>query len=110
MQPTIKTPLRYAQWLIFALALSITLLAHTQIRSAQTCESSNGTITRSSFRSTPAETTFYYSVYTPPCYAESTVSYPVVYLMHGSNDDDGQWGRLGIGQALDTGIANGTLP
>jgi len=105
-----KITFRYAHWLILTLALSITFLAHTEIRSAQTCDAPHGTITRSSFRSAPAETTFYYSVYTPPCYAATSDKYPVVYLMHGSNDDDGQWGRLGIQQALDTGIANGTLP
>ncbi len=110
MQPTMKTALRYSQWIVVALALSLTFLTNTEIRSAQTCTSPNGTITRSSFRSTPAETTFYYSVYTPPCYDNSATTYPVVYLMHGSNDDDGQWGRLGIQQALDTGITNGTLP
>lgn len=110
MQPITKTALRYTHWLILALALSLTLFAYTEIHSAQTCTVPNGTITRGSFRSTPAQTTFYYSVYTPPCYDTSTVTYPVVYLMHGSNDDDGQWGRLGIAQALDAGIANGTLP
>ncbi len=110
MHHIMKIALRYGQWLIITLALSITLFAHTETRSAQTCESPNGTINRGSFRSAPAQTTFYYSVYTPPCYDDSTSNYPVIYLMHGSNDDDGQWGRLGIQQALDTGIANGTLP
>ncbi|MBI1278100.1 MAG: hypothetical protein GC179_08230 [Anaerolineaceae bacterium] len=110
MQQITKTTLRYTQWLIAILALSLTFLAHAEIRSAQTCGSLNGTITRSSFRSDPAQTTFYYSVYTPPCYDASTTGYPVIYLMHGSNDDDGQWGRLGIQSALDTGIANSTLP
>ena len=88
----------------------LTLCLPTQQGFAQSCTSTNSTITRDRFRSAPAETTFYYSVYTPPCYAESTTAYPVIYLMHGSNDDDGHWGRLGIQQALDTGIANGTLP
>ncbi len=88
----------------------LTLYLPSQPNIAQGCASTNSTITRDHFRSAPAETTFYYSVYTPPCYAESTTAYPVIYLMHGSNDDDGHWGRLGIQQALDTGIANGTLP
>ncbi len=100
------------KWSLLTVLVAITLVFSTRsiTQSAQTCVSPNGTITRSSFRSTPAQTTFYYSVYTPPCYDSSATIYPVVYLMHGSNDDDGQWGRLGIQQALDTGIANGTLP
>lgn len=110
MQPMMKTIWRYGQWLALILLLTITLLTTATARTAQTCEATSGTITRSSFRSPNAETTFYYSVYTPPCYEGSIVQYPVVYLMHGSNDDDGQWGRLGIQQALDTGISNGTLP
>ncbi len=51
----------------------------------------------------------YYTVYTPPCYAAGA-DYPALYLMHGSNEDDGQWVRLGLPEILDTGIAAGTLP
>ncbi len=49
-----------------------------------------------------------YSVYTPPCF-DAAATYPTLYLMHGSNDDDGQWLRLGLQQALDEGVMNGTL-
>ncbi len=90
--------------------LTLVVIVPAQTGLAQSCNASVGTITRSSFRSDPAQTTFYYSVYTPPCYDQTSTTYPVIYLMHGSNDDDGQWGRLGIQSALDTGIANGTLP
>jgi poly-gamma-glutamate synthesis protein (capsule biosynthesis protein) len=74
------------------------------------CEEENGRIGRGTYRSLIAETTMYYSVYLPPCYDSESHTYPVLYLMHGSNEDDGQWGRLGIQAMLDTGIANGTLP
>lgn len=98
--------------LIFALALvSVLLITTVTTASAATdCGESSGSITRDSLRSAAAETTFYYSVYTPPCYTQSTRNYPVLYLMHGSNEDDGQWGRLGIQEHLDRGIGDSTLP
>lgn len=75
-----------------------------------TCSETAGTTTRSSYRSTLAETTMYYTVYTPPCYSATNQVYPVIYLMHGSNDDDGGWVRLGLKDVLDQGIANGSIP
>jgi poly-gamma-glutamate synthesis protein (capsule biosynthesis protein) len=77
--------------------------------SGATCGESQGIITRETYRSRIAETTMYYSVYTPPCYAEGE-DYPALYLMHGSNEDDGQWVRLGLPDILDAGITAGTLP
>ncbi|MBA3873961.1 MAG: CapA family protein [Anaerolineae bacterium] len=104
-------PLRLLpRYILAILPLILMMLIPFRPGFAQSCDASTGTITRSHFRSETAETTFYHSVYTPPCYDNSTVTYPVVYLMHGSSDDDGQWARLGIQAALDTGIANGTLP
>jgi len=52
----------------------------------------------------------FYTVYTPPCYDESASPYPVIYLMHGSNEDDGHWLRLGIAAHLDSAIVSGELP
>ncbi|MBL8162576.1 MAG: CapA family protein [Anaerolineae bacterium] len=74
------------------------------------CSKTTGTITRGSYRSAIATTTMWYSVYTPPCYDENQALYPALYLLHGSNEDDGQWGRLGIQALLDAGITEGTLP
>jgi len=101
--------IRITQILTAAVILAALAVIQPSANAAQTC-AATGAVTRGSFRSVPAETTFYYSVYTPPCYEGSTGVYPVVYLMHGSNDDDGHWVRLGIQQALDEGIAAGTLP
>jgi enterochelin esterase-like enzyme len=57
------------------------------------------------------QTRMYYTVYTPPCYdADRAERYPVIYLMHGSNDDDNHWLRLGLQDVLDARIAEGTLP
>src|SRR5688572_10082027 len=68
-----------------------------------------GTVTRESYSSGILGQSMYYSVYTPPCY-DSAESYPVIYLMHGSNDDDGQWSRLGLPQILDSEISAGRMP
>lgn len=75
-----------------------------------TCQVSRGSVIRETYDSHWLGQTMYYSVYLPPCYAENTLVYPVVYLMHGSNEDDGAWERLGMIAALDAGIADGTLP
>lgn len=75
-----------------------------------TCGETGGMLTRGNYRSNLAQTNMYYTVYTPPCYIGSNQLYPIIYLMHGSNDDDGAWGRLGLKEILDTGIIEGTIP
>lgn len=72
------------------------------------CET-NGAVTRETYSSGILGQSMYYSVYTPPCY-DSAETYPVIYLMHGSNDDDGQWSRLGLPQILDSEISAGRMP
>lgn len=74
------------------------------------CIETNGTITRHEYYADDIQTRMYYSVYTPPCYNQTDETYPVVYLMHGSNDDDGHWLRLGLADVLDQGVVDGTLP
>ncbi len=69
----------------------------------------NGQVTRLSYPSRWLGQTMYYSVYTPPCYDAQT-AYPVLYLMHGSNENDGHWLRLGLTDALDNNIRAGVLP
>ncbi|GAB4509935.1 MAG: hypothetical protein OHK0046_05800 [Anaerolineae bacterium] len=76
----------------------------------ETCAETAGRVERQNFYASDIETRIYYSVYLPPCYDATLQTYPVIYLMHGSNDDDGQWGRLGLYDVLDAGIAEGTLP
>ncbi len=77
----------------------ITLHIQAQSTSCETL----GTTTRESYTSSTVGQAMFYSVYTPPCYDANQV-YPVVYLMHGSNDDDGQWTRLGLPSLLDERI------
>jgi len=51
-----------------------------------------------------------YSIYVPPCYAETNRDYPVLYLFHGSNSTNQLWLDLGLPAAMDAGIASGDLP
>ncbi|MCU0512271.1 MAG: CapA family protein [Anaerolineae bacterium] len=69
-----------------------------------------GRVLRETYASAWLGQTMFYSVYLPPCYDATDQAYPVVYLLHGSNEDDGAWARLGLIAALDEGIAAGTLP
>lgn len=93
----------------FALSL-VTGFALLPTGAQSTCTDTVGRIERGTYRSLIAETTMYYSVYLPPCYDTIASTYPILYLMHGSNEDDGQWSRLGLQTVLDAGIADGSLP
>ena len=51
-----------------------------------------------------------YAIYLPPCYESSTRSYPVLYLLHGSGDDQSGWIQFGevhhiAGKAINEGKA-----
>ena len=52
-----------------------------------------------------------FKVYLPPCYNEnSPLRYPVVYMLHGMNSNDGQWIKIGVTMAADTLISSGEAP
>ena len=89
--------------LLLLLLLSGGVGAHATTDSA--CEALTGRVERHDFYASLVQTRFYYSVYLPPCYDSSDETYPVLYLLHGSNEDDGQWLRLGLAGILDEGIA-----
>ncbi|MBZ0274901.1 MAG: CapA family protein [Anaerolineae bacterium] len=96
----------------FLIILSV-LLMLIPVMSApafQGCSETAGHITRQPYRSAIAETDMVYTVYTPPCYDQTSESYPVIYLLHGSTSDDNHWLQIGLAEALDQGIAQGTLP
>ncbi|MEP7292853.1 MAG: alpha/beta hydrolase-fold protein [Chloroflexota bacterium] len=61
------------------------------------------------FRSPTAGENLRYRVYIPPCYLETQKRYPYVILLHGLQEDELQWGDLGIQAALDQGIRLGAL-
>jgi poly-gamma-glutamate synthesis protein (capsule biosynthesis protein) len=74
------------------------------------CAETSGAIERRPYQSTLVETNMVYTVYTPPCYDQTSDAYPVLYLLHGSASDDHHWLQIGLAAALDAGIAQGTLP
>ncbi len=96
---------------VIFLALLVAL-SFSGILSAQTdgCDQSQGTVERQGYYSNIAATEMVYSVYLPPCYADSDAVYPVIYLMHGSNTDDHHWLELGLAETLDVQIASGAFP
>src|SRR5690606_25306529 len=98
-----KTPLKRLLLLIFLL-----LIIHVNVQS-QSCDTT-GTLTRETYSSRALGQGMFYTVYTPPCYDATAAPYPVIYLMHGSNDDDGQWQRLGFIELLDERILAGEIP
>lgn len=51
-----------------------------------------------------------YHAYLPPCYGHDGRVYPVVYLIHGSVQNDSHWLDLGLARVADDGIANGQYP
>jgi enterochelin esterase-like enzyme len=55
------------------------------------------------------EETLFGSVYTPPCYTESDLYYPTLYLLHGSTETDQQWVDLGLIEMADELIRRGEI-
>ncbi|MBI5671394.1 MAG: CapA family protein [Chloroflexi bacterium] len=98
------------KFLALLLAITTACVMAAPSLSVPVCAETAGRVERNSYRSQIAETNMYYSVYLPPCYDQTSTRYPVIYLMHGSNEDDGQWVRLGLPEVLDAGVADGTMP
>lgn len=90
-------------WLFSVLVLSV--LAHF-VGAQETCV--EATTIREAYYSAWLGQEMVYTIVTPPCF-DVTKTYPTVYLMHGSNDDDGHWLRLGLVDELTTGIREGSL-
>ncbi len=94
----------------FLLLLLLMFIHINPVFAQQSCGELNGTVERVTYDSDIAEMEMVYSVYLPPCYAESGETYPVIYLMHGSNNDHNQWLRFLIDYEIDRGILRGELP
>lgn len=80
-----------------------------QIAHSQTCDETQGTVTRETYSSSLLGQQMFYTVYAPPCYGTTSQIYPVAYLMHGSNDDDNHWIRLGVAEYMDKAITQGDI-
>ena len=64
-----------------------------------------------SFKSKILEETVNYSIYLPFDYDTSTLSYPVVYLLHGFSDNETGWTQFGeVHLAADEAIATREIP
>lgn len=89
---------RTALWLLTVLWLLATVSASSQV---------NYDVLESDVLGRPLA----YGVYLPPGYAASDDSYPVVYLLHGSGNDETNWFDDGRAQAqLDALIASEQIP
>ena len=51
-----------------------------------------------------------YRIYLPPCYGTLDRRYPTLYLLHGNEQDERFWDELGVDEAAEAAIRNGTLP
>ena len=74
------------------------------------CGETVGRTERARYYAQSVQTEMFYTVYLPPCYDAEERVYPVIYLLHGSDEDDNQWLRLGLADVLDRGILRGEFP
>jgi len=95
--------------ILHRLAWLALLLLSFGLLEAQNCTETQGQLQRHEYYSARLGQKMVYTVYLPPCY-QPEQSYPSLFLLHGSNEDDGQWVRLGLPAILDEGIAAGHWP
>lgn len=70
-----------------------------------------GTITRHTFQSPTLNRDYAFTLYLPDGYEDSPLTYPTVYLLHGSNGDEFDWPNNGKVKAIfDEIIADKTIP
>jgi enterochelin esterase-like enzyme len=74
------------------------------------CAETKGQIQLGTFSSAVIGQEQPYRVYLPPCYEFSDDRYPVLYMLHGYPLDSSHWDDLGIDEAADAGISDGSLP
>lgn len=91
-------------WLCL-LSLAFTAL----VARAQDCDE-GGQVSRQTYLSNVSGAQRFFSLYLPPCYANSGDAYPLLLLLHGSNADDSQWLRLGLVDALEDKHRLGNAP
>mgnify|MGYP001094585915 CR=1 FL=1 len=49
-------------------------------------------------------------IYTPPCYDQSEMRYPTLYLLHGAAETEQQWEELGLDKVVDDQIHEEAIP
>jgi len=87
-------------FVLFYLILAFPILAFTQTSKVFDNESMKSEILKMDRK---------FAIYLPPGYESSERSYPVLYLLHGSGDDQTGWVQFGeVQQIADKAIADGT--
>ncbi len=101
--------LRY--FLLFSLGvLCVLAVQFSSVHAQIFCDETGGRVEQRTYNSVVLGQEMRYSVYLPPCYDTSSLTYPVIYLMHGSASDDTHWLNLGLVEAADRGILQYTMP
>ncbi len=77
-----------------------------------TCPQAHGTIVKDKLVSSAlGEQPIPYHLYLPPCYETNTWQrYPVLYLIHGLNMNEGSWDEIGADETADDLISKGEIP
>ncbi len=74
------------------------------------CTETTGQVFSKTFSSRVSNAAQRYIIYLPPCYNYTETRYPTIYLIHGSENDETHWQRLGMFQAMDEGVRTGRIP
>jgi enterochelin esterase-like enzyme len=85
-------------------------IAPPTITTASVCTATLGQIVTITIASSIYGQSVPAAVYLPPCQAESTAAYPVIYLLHGGSADQTQWPDLNVQLEADALIQSGTPP
>jgi enterochelin esterase-like enzyme len=102
---------RFYYLTLICVLLGASLLSAKSIvaQTPNACSAMNGTVEHHFYHSDLRRKDFSYSIYLPPCYKSSDDPYPVLYLMHGTNEDDKHWLDLGLAILLDKKIQSGKI-
>ena len=74
------------------------------------CLDQPGKVEQLTLRATPPLLPWEFRVYTPPCYEQlDQAAYPLLILIHGSNNDDSQWDLIGVDESADRLIQSGQI-
>jgi len=74
---------------------------------APRCTEITGQVISGTFSSRVSNAEQRYLIYLPPCYDHTETRYPTIYLIHGSENNETHWQRLGVFQAMDEGLRAG---
>jgi len=74
------------------------------------CTETTGQVISRTFSSRVSNAEQRYIIYLPPCYNYTETRYPTIYLIHGSENDETHWQRLGVFQVMDEGVRAGRIP